>query len=169
MPLTYVLIASNVVTTPTGIITFSSIPQTYTDLKFVISARAATDESQLELQFNNNTSNYSMTRLNSDGSTVDSASQTSVSQMQFGRGATSVSTANTFGNSEVYIPNYTSSNNKSASGDGTNENNATLARRGFYAGLWANSAAITSIKIFFNGSPNFVQYSTATLYGIKNS
>ena len=150
-------------------IEFTSIPGTYTDLVMKISARAATDESQLELQFNNNTSNYSIIRLTGDGSSAASASQTSVSQMQFGRGATSVSTANTFGNTEVYIPNYTSSNNKSTSADGVNENNATLARSGLFAGIWANSAAITSIKIFFNGSPNFAQYSTATLYGIKNS
>jgi hypothetical protein len=55
-------------------------------------------------------------------------------------------TANTFGNTEFYIPNYTSSNYKSFSVDGVTENNATAAFA-LYAGLWSNTAAITSFRL----------------------
>jgi hypothetical protein len=78
------------------------------------------------------------------------------------------STANTFGNVAIYIPNYTSSNNKSISVDGVGENNATTAFADLYAGLWANSSAITSITLY-NIISDFAEFSTATLYGIKNS
>jgi hypothetical protein len=47
------------------------------------------------------------------------------------------------------------------------ENNATLSLMNLAAGLWSNTSAITSIKITAVGT--FEQYSTATLYGIKNS
>jgi hypothetical protein len=77
-------------------------------------------------------------------------------------------TASTFANNEVTIPNYTSSNFKSYSVDSVTENNATQAYAIFVAGLWSNTAAITSITLGLS-SANFVQYSTAYLYGIKNS
>ena len=77
-------------------------------------------------------------------------------------------TASTFGNSEIYIPNYASSGYKSISADSVSENNATAAYAFMAALLWSNSAAINRITITGLGS-SFVQYSTATLYGIKNS
>ena len=76
-------------------------------------------------------------------------------------------TASTFGNAEIYIPNYASSNNKSVSADFVSETNAADAIFGLTAGLWANTSAITSIKL--TPAAAFAQYSTATLYGIKNS
>jgi len=170
MPTNPNMVAIQTVTVGSGgaaSIDFTSIPQTYTDLVVKVSARATVDETQLELQFNGSTSGYSIRRLTGDGSNAASASLSSVSVMQFGRGSSSTQTASTFGNTEIYIPNYTSSNNKSTSSDGVNENNATSANTYLGAGLWANSAAISSIKIFFN-TGNFAQYSTATLYGVLN-
>jgi hypothetical protein len=38
----------------------------------------------------------------------------------------------------------------------------------FIAGLWSNTAAITSISMAPDNG-NYPQYSTATLYGIKSS
>jgi len=78
-------------------------------------------------------------------------------------------TANTFGSWEAYVPNYTLSNNKSVSLDSVMENNATAAEQNLVAGLWSNTAAITSIKLLPLNGTAFKQYSTATLYGIKNS
>ncbi len=75
---------------------------------------------------------------------------------------------NTFANGEIYIPNYTASVNKSVSIDSVTENNATSAIAALDAGLWANTAAITSINLNGNNG-NFVQYSTAYLYGIVKS
>ena len=78
-------------------------------------------------------------------------------------------TANTFGSCEVYVPNYASSNNKSASGNSVAEDNGTTYNGvEMEAMLWSNSAAITQITVVPEAG-NFAQYSTATLYGIKNS
>jgi hypothetical protein len=49
------------------------------------------------------------------------------------------------------------------------ENNATAAYMGIWGNQWSTTSAITSIKIEAQGGVNFVQYSTAYLYGIKNS
>ena len=78
-------------------------------------------------------------------------------------------TASTFGNTMLYIPNYTSSNNKSSSSDGVAETNATNVNMAMIANLWSNTAAITSIKLTPATGATLQQYSTATLYGIKNS
>jgi hypothetical protein len=81
----------------------------------------------------------------------------------------STSTASTFSNAELYIPNYAGSNNKSSSVDGVSENNATASNMALTANLWSDTAAITSIKLTPAGGGNFVQYSTAYLYGISNA
>ena len=52
--------------------------------------------------------------------------------------------------------------------DAVTENNGTAAIASFFATQWADTSAITSLSLVF-GTGNFAQYSTATLYGIKNS
>jgi len=147
---------------------FTSIPATYTDLCLLVSTRSSTAEDSFGLQFNNDTgSNYPYRNVQGDGTNAQSFSGTTT-KIYRGRQPESGYTANTFGNSQFYIPNYAGSNNKSVSLDTVNENNATTARASLSAALWSNTSAITSIKIVPD-SGNFVQYSTATLYGIKNS
>jgi hypothetical protein len=78
-------------------------------------------------------------------------------------------TSSTFGNGELYIPNYAGSTNKSYSADSVAETNATATFMYLTAGLWSNTAAINSITMTPQGGSNFVQYTTATLYGISKS
>ena len=174
MALTYTAIST--VTVGSGgasNIEFTSIPGTYTDLLIKGSTRLNGGDNgiQLVLRFNGNTQNYSRILVRGDGATAESFSGSSETYMRFAFAEESTRTANTFNNFELYIPNYTSSNNKSTSSDTVTENNATTAYAALYAGLWSNTAAITSIAIFDISSTqaNFVQYSTATLYGIKNT
>jgi hypothetical protein len=54
-------------------------------------------------------------------------------------------------------------------GDAVTENNGTTAFAKLSAGLWSDSAAITSVKLISQTGNNFVQYSTAYLYGISNA
>jgi hypothetical protein len=148
-------------------IEFTSIPGTYTDLVVKVSGRSTSTSTGADITFNNNSTSYTNRRLYGTGSSTgsDTNSTTFVSNTMI---VDSSYTANTFGNGEFYIPNYTSSNNKSVSVDGVTENNSSTALMMFTASLWSNSAAITSIKI----TPvlgSLTQYSTATLYGIKNS
>lgn len=174
MPNTYTLISS--VTVGAGgaaSIDFTSIPQTYTDLCLKLSARndASNVAGGVWIQFNGATTNLSSRLIYGYGSGVGSA--TSASTLDSYDNANS-STASTFGNAEFYIPNYAGSNNKSVSIDSVLENNATEGRQMLTAGLWASTSAITSIKLLtFNNSnsaaANFVQYSTAYLYGVKNA
>jgi hypothetical protein len=67
---------------------------------------------------------------------------------------------------EVYIPNYAGSAYKSISIDAVDENNASSAYSVLTAGLWSNTAAITSLRLTDNNG-GYLQYTTAYLYGIK--
>jgi len=151
-------------------ITFSSIPQTYTDLKIVLSGRSTQGNvyGGGALQFNADTaSNYRFRRLRGDGSITASDNSTSSAFISNWDVAGANATASVFSNIEFYIPNYTSANAKSVSIDYVGENNATEAHMGIIAGLWTGTAAITSIKLYSAGG-NLVQYTTATLYGVSN-
>ncbi len=144
-----------------------TIPQTYTDLKLVYSARATVAGTQefINISFNGNTSNYSLRSLQGDGS---AASSNNWSFRWIGYAVGSTATASTFSNGELYIPNYTSSNYKSFSGDNVAERNDTNAQSILTANLWSDTAAITSIALSVQGGSNFVEGSTFYLYGISN-
>jgi hypothetical protein len=148
-------------------VTFSGIPQTgYTDLVLKMSVRtdrASTDD-LLNFNFNGLSSNQSSRNLQGNGSAASSGTYGSNLYLAWVDAASN--TASTFGNAEMYIPNYTSSNYKSVSTDGVLENNASTAVMGMTTGLWSSTAAITSIAITSVFSSNFVQYSTFYLYGV---
>ena len=171
MATTYTLISS--VTVGSGnsaSIEFTSIPQTYTDLILSWSGRHYTAFSSplcnIVIELNGSTSNFSGIYLEGNGS---SASSSTFARF-VGVDNTTTSTSNTFSNNTLYIPNYTSSNYKSFSADSAQETNASSAQLTFNAGLWSNSNAITSLKILSqNSNQDFLQYSTAYLYGISNA
>ena len=168
MATTYELIASTTVGSGgTTTIDFNSIPQTYTDLLLKISDRnnrSALNDA-IGLNFNGSSSSYSGRRLYGDGSNATSDTESVYGIID----NATTSTSNTFANIEFYIPNYTSSNYKSISVDGVQENNATTAYSTLFTSLWSNTSAITSINIKLQNATLFLQYSTAYLYGIKNS
>jgi len=166
---TFELIASSTVGSGgASTIDFTSIPSTYTDLVLKVSGRQG-GENAFAITFNGATTSYAVKRLQGDGSSASSNDAAGVTTAIRVIGINpSGATANTFSNSEIYIPNYTSSNYKSVSYDGVNENNATEIYMNLAAGLWSNTAAINQITITpLAGS--LAQYSTAYLYGIKNS
>lgn len=171
---TYTLIASSTVGAGgASSITFSSIPATYTDLKVVFSLRSDWSSDPYDyfvqgIQFNGTTSTYSTKLLYGSGSAAASGSDSSTGLRQSYYNA-GTSTSNTFANGEMYIPNYISSNYKSASIDQVTENNATASIAGLTAGLWSSTSAITQIAFLPRSGSNFVQYSTAYLYGVKNA
>jgi len=163
------LIEAKTISTTVGSVTFSAIPQTYTDLKIMVSARTnytGAPWAETDLTFNGSSS-YSSIRLQGNGSSADSYSSGSVIPF-WTQGTAGVSTTDTiWGNAEIYIPNYTSSNQKSVSIDFVNENNATAALSAFNVGLSTLTSAINSITLTsVNG--NYVAYSTFYLYGISN-
>lgn len=172
MPNTFVKIASVTVGAGgTGNVAFSSIPQTgYNNLLVKISARSSWTGSttdSLGLYINGVQTNRNRILLYANGSNVLSNSST---YRDVGATPAGLATASTFSNVEIYIPNYISSINKSFSSDFAMENNAAPCDMGMTAGLWSSTAAITDLGFDCSTSGlNFVQYSTFTLYGIKNS
>lgn len=180
MPTTMTLIASATAGSGgTAAFDFTSIPQTYTDLVLKFSVRqdlgalAASDF----IYFNGSQTSYSGRGMEGSGGAGTAASFSYIGNFTYanveGNGANA--TANAFANAEIYIPNYTGSNYKSFSSDGVMETNGSTAYVSFWAGLWSNTAAInritlsTSATSLTSGAQKFLQYSTAYLYGIKNS
>jgi hypothetical protein len=162
----YVLLERTELNADAASVTFANIPQSgYTDLKIVFSARVNTTNDLFILGFNGSTSGYSNRWIYGNGSSASSGNNGSYTQL-ISWVDTSDNTASTFGNAEVYIPNYTSSNYKSYSADFVTENNATGAEAGFMASLWSNTAAITSIKFESIIGSNLLAGSTFSLYGI---
>jgi hypothetical protein len=167
MPNTFIKIAA--VTVGSGgasSIDFTSIPQTYTDLVIKTSLRDTSSGvvQVINISFNGNTANFSNKNLQGNGSAASSFTQTRRVLLS----SSASSTTSTFSNGDIYIPNYAGATNKSFSADSVSENNATSSFQALDASLWSNTAAITSITLTPD-SGSFAQYSTATLYGIKNS
>lgn len=151
-------------------IDFINIPQNYTDLLIKISARTTrtgTVGDGINLYLNGlNVAQYSEKTLRGSGSAATSFSETSVAQGYVGRAVSDGSTANTFSNIDIYIPNYSGYNNKTFSADAVTENNGTEAYIEMISNIWANTSAINRV-LLTSSSWSFKQYSSATLYGIR--
>jgi hypothetical protein len=175
---TYVAI-SNVTVGGSGTssINFTSIPSTYTDLQILASIKSNRNDPNeiISVQFNTSGGTaYSLKYIIGNGGLVENATETGQSNFYFSGVASGGSSLVTsiFGNLSIYIPNYAGSTNKSISIQSVNERNASgnyTAYDWLTVGLWANTSAITSISLSSYASNTLVQYSTATLYGIKNS
>ena len=166
--MTLQLIETKTVGTATNTLQFTSIPQTYTDLYITLSVRTSIADNigYTTLRVNNNTSNWTTRHLQGNGSAAASSSSSSAPDF-FGSGGNT--TADTFGNGSVYIPNYTGSANKSLSIDFVSENNASgafSAMQRIVAALWSNSAAITSFEVVADGVTNLSVGTTVSIYGI---
>jgi hypothetical protein len=163
IPISTVTVGSGGATT----IGFTNIPQTYTDLVVLCSLRTTRntgDAASVSITFNGSTSSRSSRILYGSGSSASSYTDTIIEGGFTGQNY--ANTSNTFGSHQYYITNYSGSNNKSISIDSVHENNATNAYALMNAGLWSNTAPINSITLE-NVGFSFVQYSSATLYGIR--
>jgi hypothetical protein len=150
-------------------IDFTSIPATYTDLCLKVSTRDSGGGvyQNIIVKINGVTTSQSNRAILGLGSgTPSSFSDTPLYAVA---SASQGSTASTFSNVDIYIPNYAStSTNKSVSIDAVTENNSTVAGATLVAGLYASNTAVTSVILAPN-SGTFSQYSTATLYGVSNA
>jgi hypothetical protein len=153
-------------------IAFTSIPGTYTDLVVKISARTnrANAVDSLGFYFNGDTNSarYTSRVLYGTGTAVASNSPSPVNDETMFISGNSA-TASTFGNTEIYIPNYAGSTQKSSSIESVGENNATTARMDIAGTLYNQTTAITSITIIPITGTLLQEYSTAYLYGVSNA
>ena len=166
---TYYLIASNTIGSGgASSVTFTSIAQTYTDLKLVISSRsvAADTSDGLYLKINTSASSFLQSRVYGSGTAVTS-NQTPTNIVTLDDAANN--TANVFGSADIYLPYYTASTNKAYYAYSVEEQNGTASYIQLLSGLWNGTAAITEINLYYGSTSNIAQYSSFSLYGIKNS
>lgn len=157
MPSTYEPIATTTFTSSVGNVTFSSIPQTYTDLVIVMSYTLSTTTEYPYLRFNGDTAtNYSTTVLSGDGSSAISTRSASTSVLRLG-----IANSSNPSNFIASVLNYTNATTYKTVLSRHNSASSTL---GAIVGLWRSTAAITEIVL--DAAGNFAT-GTATLYGIK--
>lgn len=158
------LIASSTVGTGGAAnITFSSIPQTYTDLTLVINIRSGSNNDTLFMRINGDTSATVSRIIEGNGASVSSSNSTTNTFVRFGT-ITSAASASSFSSGQAFFPNYTGSALKTVTTDYVSENAATTAYQTMVAGRFPLTAAITSLLISNTGS-SLAEFSTAYLYG----
>jgi hypothetical protein len=171
---TYTLIDSEILASTTAFIEFTGIPATYTDLVLKYSSRTVetgNTYSNQNMQFNGSGGTaYSNTRLFTDGGTPVSDRRVDDDKMYDWLINSNSSTSNTFSSTEIYIPNYTATQQKAISLYSVLEGNTTSVGDIFIfvqSHWWRNTAAITSLKV--QGGANFASGSSFYLYGISNA
>jgi len=146
MPSTYTPIATTTLSgSPVTNVTFSSIPQTYTDLVLVSNIiYSANGGDYISLRFNNNSTNgtYAITRLTANGSTVSADGGTD-NKMPFYSSSTTqyvpfVAHINNYSNTTTFKTALVRLSNAGAS--------VALG-----VGSFASTAAITQLDVFFAG------------------
>jgi GTP cyclohydrolase III len=171
---TYGCIAVVKTTSVTSSINFFNIPQNYTDLKLVISSRANTTGVDAVMRFNIQGYTYTGRFLWCNAATAYSATYSESQAARTGYFNPASSSSNTFGVTTIYIPNYANANYfKSFEVNASAQDNSTTA---YYlqrtSGVSQNTNAIRHITIYQETSSYtalIAPYTTAYLYGIKNS
>lgn len=160
MPSTYTPIATTTLSSDTSNVTFSSISNSYTDLILIVNGGLAS-QAAMVLQFNTDTgSNYSVTRMYGDGTTASSDRFSNQNYLDLG-----FFQANLNNNSIIHLMNYSNTTTFKTVLNRWNSPAYVTA----VVGLWRNTSAINSIKIFNATAVNLKSGSTFTLYGVKSA
>jgi hypothetical protein len=162
MPSTYEPIASYTLTSTSTGVTFSSIPQTYTDLVLVLNIKGSANSISC-IRLNSNTSSiYSYTSMSGNGSSAFSG-RTPNNNFMFIQDFASYTSTDFSYNAIVNFMNYS---NTTIFKSILSRANVASAGTEAFVNLWRNTAAINTILVFPN-SGNFSIGSTLSLYGIK--
>lgn len=164
---TYTPIATNTLSSDTLTVTFSSIPQTYTDLYLVVSSRAdgAYNSSGIDTfaYYNSDqASNYSYTQIYGTGSTAGSNKGTSRNYAYVGV-TSDTNSGNDWPMFTVDIMDYANSTTYKPALAKTIAPTGNVFSR---VTVWRSTANISSITLYNELSLNFKAGSTFTLYGI---
>jgi hypothetical protein len=152
-------------------IAFTSIPATYNDLEIRFSIRSALagTDAQLRISVNGNAVGNAFSQRGFQGTGTSAASDNSATGWIIGGFNAANTAANIFTNATVYFIDYAAAQYKTYLVHSAMENNTSGSVYQEIRGvMWSNTAAITSLE-FTNPTSTFVQYSTATLYGIRNT
>ena len=150
---------------------FTSIPGTYTHLQIRAlgqTSRSGFNVDTLRFQVNSDTgSNYSWHHLRGDGSATEGKGSATQTDIQAER-ALGTTTGGSFGGVVMDILDYANTNKyktfRLLGGVDANGSGAIT----FTSGLWRNTNAITSIKLYGDAA-NFSNYTHFALYGCKSA
>lgn len=159
LPSTLIPIATITLAANASTLTFSSIPQGYTDLMFVTSGISQpAGGGSIRLQFNGDTANnYSYLYMFGSGTSTASGAFANTNGCLVNRHSTAD------GSGWTSIMNYSNTTTFKSLTSRGGGNNIAIALNG----TWRNTAAITSITCNMESGPGFATGFTATLYGIK--
>jgi hypothetical protein len=152
-------------------IEFTSIPGTYQHLQVRMIARSdrsATGD-EIAIRLNSDTgNNYAYHALYGTGTSATAFADSSTNKGYVGYGASgATATANVFGATVVDILDYASTSKTSTvRAFGCFDNNGSGAVI-LASALWNNTNAVTTVRLLPWTGTNFLQHSTAALYGIK--
>lgn len=162
MPATYEPIATTTLGSSAASYTFTSIPQTYTDLVLIISYKdtRTVDGTDGFITVGNGSidtgTNYSYTILRGTGSAATSTRASSANYIH----------TDGSGNQQVtVIAHFQNYSNTTTYKTVLIRDNTALNRVDAVVGLWRSTSAINQIR--FSGETGIVSGSTLTLYGIK--
>jgi hypothetical protein len=162
MPSTYEPIETKTGNGSATSLTFTTIPQTYTDL-IIVANSGTVGAGNIQLQFNGDTgSNYTANIFYGNGSIAGAGRYANLTECYMGAGAISSPTTLTtiaIGNIMNYSNTTTFKSIISRYGNAAGEVNS-------FVSMWRNTAAINSITLFSYSSA-YLTGSTFTLYGIK--
>jgi hypothetical protein len=166
MALTYEPLASTTLATATSEFTFSSIPQTYTDLVLFIKSRT-TNEIPFDLRIrpNANSTDAYITQIRGTGASASaSLNQTNAWAFYDIPGENTASTI--FSSMVIEFFDYATGKNRALSYHGGDPSSFVAIGGGEYQ---LYTEAISSLRIFMQAGRNFAAGTSATLYGIKKA
>ena len=164
---TYEPIATTTLSSTQGTVSFTSIPQTYTDLVIVLNSAFNYFAPQASggMQLNSDTgTNYSYTAMSGNGSTAASFSAATQGWIYFGECSAA---GEPFSNNIIHLLNYS---NTTTFKTILSRSNLAHSRVMTQINLWRNTAAVTRVDLLAYGGASVAQWiagSTFTLYGIS--
>ena len=163
MPATYEPIATTTLGSAAANITFSSIANTYTDLRLVFTGTITTAGPDLTFRINDDTgTNYSWTALFGSGTSAGSNRATGSTNIPITPNSGISTTVPMFASIDIFS--YAGSTNKTILISNSNDRNGS----GYVeqvVGLWRSTSAITSVSVQVTNT--LTAGTTATLFGIK--
>jgi len=164
MASTYEPIATTTLSSAASSIDFTSIPNTYTDLKIILVGKYTDAGEQLSMRFNGiTTTTYSRTYLSGNGTAASSGQNSTASSIYLSPGA-GTGAANELSFTNIDIFSYAGSTYKTILASDSKDSNGS-GWQANYVGLWRSTSAITSVKLY--PANTFASGTIATLYGIK--
>jgi hypothetical protein len=156
------LVETKTLVSSASTIEFTSIPQDGTDLLVLFSPVGTFDN--IGLRFNGSTSNYTFRLLANFGGSTQSYTNTAFSLSAIFGGY--IGPSSTPANSALYVPNYSGNAAKVCSVDFVHEANSSTVYSGIAAGLWNDTAAITSLSLVSYLTTPYAAGTMVSLYKI---